>query len=345
VLDFFTKFTLPIWMDTTLKTWVGDNFAKFQGFTEDTVTEFIIASAKRAKSEHQLLQSLQENCNLPDSDEAGHFVSALYNKFPRKSEPVKDTKKQEVMELLERNAQYTMLEPKEKKRKREKEKVVELESVAKGKSFRKRDADDKAKAWEVLDASEDELSEPEIPPEDYESERERDLRERDELDKRIRERDFLEKSSSQQIPKKDKIEITKDQLPSLRERSRQEYLKHRERERLIRLKQEIEDEERLFGSERRTKKEIKELERKKKVLQLAMEMEGTKGTYEGYQMPDDYITEKGKIDSRKKEALLYQRYDNKKSEKDALISEQQKWEESKVLQANVRFQKLWQDLV
>ena len=108
-------------------------------------------------------------------------------------------------------------------------------------------------------------------------------------------------------------------MSSIREKSRQQYLKQRERQKLLQLKQEIEDEERLFQHEKRTKKEIKDLEAKKKMLRIAMEMEDTPGQYQGYQMPDE---------QKPTELMTSNKYQQEKQK-----SEQSVWEESRIQSA------------
>ena len=120
----------------------------------------------------------------------------------------------------------------------------------------------------------------------------------------------------------------KDLMPSLRDRSRFEYLKKREEEKLALLEQEIRDEEELFASESLTKQEQMALEKKKTLLKLAKDRLAIDTNYDGYTMPEDYITEKGKLDKKKQDALLYSRYQDKNKSKDKIVTEQDEWEES-----------------
>jgi len=117
-------------------------------------------------------------------------------------------------------------------------------------------------------------------------------------------------------------------LPSLREHARQEYLRKREEQRLALLEQAVADEEYLFQGERYTKKEKKELEYKKEVLRLAKERMSISDKVDGYQMPEDYITEKGKLDKKKQDSVLYKRYEEE--DPSQFISEQDQWEQEQV---------------
>jgi pre-mRNA-splicing factor ATP-dependent RNA helicase DHX16 len=130
----------------------------------------------------------------------------------------------------------------------------------------------------------------------------------------------------------DDREVRQAMMPQLRDRSRAEYLKKREDEKLRLLALEIKDEEFLFANEELTKDEIKELQKKKLVLQLAQERLAINDTYDGYVMPEDYITEKGKIDKKKQDALLYKRYQDKsnKTEIDTFVTDQHEWEDNQI---------------
>lgn len=75
-------------------------------------------------------------------------------------------------------------------------------------------------------------------------------------------------------------------LPDIRDRSRQEYLKLREQQRLELLRQEIQDEAFLFGDQRLSKKEIAEHEYKKEVLRLAEARMKIDAKEDGYVMPE-----------------------------------------------------------
>ncbi|KAJ1918310.1 hypothetical protein IWQ60_007532, partial [Tieghemiomyces parasiticus] len=121
----------------------------------------------------------------------------------------------------------------------------------------------------------------------------------------------------------------------LRERSRQEYLRKREQSRLELLRGQIEDEEQLFQGMKLTDAERERLEYQREVLRLAEERKDIKVGVEGYVMPEDYITEKGKIDRKRKEQVLYQRYQEPDrrgpgATSGASRSEQEQWEERQI---------------
>lgn len=186
----------------------------------------------------------------------------------------------------------------------------------------------------------------EMEDEDTRRERQRveDLKERDAFADRIRERDkektkkIIEDRSSKtsgdaaEAAKRrllaDDADARKVAMPGLREHSRQEYLKKRELQRVELLRAEIADEESLFRGMKVTKKEQANLERRKQVLRLIEERLGLEEHYDGYQLPEDYITEQGKIDKKKKESVLYKRYEENKAKDDQFVTDIDQWEAS-----------------
>lgn len=163
-----------------------------------------------------------------------------------------------------------------------------------------------------------------------ERERERDAKERDEFAERLRQKEkdkqkkVVEDRSSKSVGAAeaasrrhlgDDLAARVAAMPSLRERSRQEYLTKREIQQVELLRREIQDDENLFHGMKVSKREQRELEYKKEVLKLAEERMRIDDRYDGYQLPDDYFTEQGKIDKKKKESVLYQRYEDAKENK------------------------------
>ena len=117
-------------------------------------------------------------------------------------------------------------------------------------------------------------------------------------------------------------------LPSLRLHSRQEYLTKRELQQIELLRKEIADDEALFSGMKISKRERRDLEQKKEVLKLVEARLKINDKYEGYQLPEDYITEQGKIDKKKKENALYKRYEDAKPKDDQFVTDVDQWEAS-----------------
>ena len=175
-------------------------------------------------------------------------------------------------------------------------------------------------------------------------ERDQDLRERDEFAERVKKRDkdktkkIVEDRSSKQsgaaAEAAQRRQLADDSvartiaMPSLRERSRQEYLTKRELQQVELLRKEIADDEALFRGMRISKREQRELDRKKEVLRLVEERLKIDDKWDGYMLPEDYITEQGKIDKKRKENVLYQRYEDAKPKDDQFVTDVDQWEAS-----------------
>ncbi|MCJ1273457.1 hypothetical protein MMC21_001248 [Puttea exsequens] len=117
-------------------------------------------------------------------------------------------------------------------------------------------------------------------------------------------------------------------MPDLRERSRQEYLRKREAERLALLRKQVyEETQELRSNPDLTRREKEEFAKNREVLRIAEERLKIDDHRDGYVMPEDYITEKGKIDRRKKEEALYKRYvDRDEHGQERYVTEQEEWE-------------------
>ncbi len=238
--------------------------------------------------------------------------------------------------------------PKEKRPKEKKER---------DRHTRKRDYDDKEwesdeeekarKRYRVDDSAMDvEEPEPEFPEEDEAERKERerldDLKDRDAFAERVRDRDrertkkIVEDRSSKKsgaaAEAAERRQLADDAdargiaLPNLRLHSRQEYLTKREIQQIELLRKEIADDEALFSGMKISKRERRELDRKKELLKLVEERMKINDTYDGYQLPEDYFTEQGKIDKEKKKNALYRRYEEAKPKDDQFVTDVDQWE-------------------
>lgn len=208
----------------------------------------------------------------------------------------------------------------------------------------KRARTDSGEGERVGEEEEEEEKEEELDEEaKAERERLRDLKERDEFANRLKKKDeektkkLVEDRSSTKDAKllahrralADDAKARASALPDLRLRSRQEYLKKREMETLVLLrKQVIEEQAELRSNPNLTRREKEDFEKNKEVLRLAEERLRVDDHLDGYQLPEDYLTEKGKIDRKKKEEVLYKRYiDRGDDGKERFVTEQEEWEQ------------------
>lgn len=297
------------------KTWVSDRVLSTLGISEPTVVDYMISKAKSCSSGSSLLEELVKVADIPSDPKVLEFLNDLVQRVPQKRKTIRPKE-----DVLEKNIRYSLLTVEELPE------DVKLGTVKKKKSFKKR-------AKEDVDSSSN--SDADVKIKD-------DIRERDEFAARLKERDKLktknveEKKYStreeKEAAERKRLALDREArlkgLPDLRVRSRQEYLKKREEQRLELLSKKIQDEEMLFKGEELTYKERQELELNKQVLKLTKERLQLAEKIEGYVMPEDYITEKGKIDSKKQKDLLYGRYkDTKHATQEA---EQDSWEQGQI---------------
>ncbi|EAW06287.1 putative mRNA splicing factor RNA helicase (Cdc28) [Aspergillus clavatus NRRL 1] len=216
--------------------------------------------------------------------------------------------------------------------------------VARGGEF----AESPAKRTRLQDGSaspsrreEEEEDEEELDPETRkELERKRDLAERDEFAKRLASKDdgkskkkiVEDRTRTSEAARRralaDDATARAAVMPDLRLRSRQEYLKKRETERLALLRRQVAEEAaELRDNPNLTRREREEFARNREVLRIAEERLRIDDHRDGYMMPEDYITEKGKIDRKKKEEALYKRYvDRDEYGQERFVTEHEEWE-------------------
>ncbi|CAE6457805.1 unnamed protein product, partial [Rhizoctonia solani] len=349
-----------------------------------TTTDFVIASASRAKS----ADALHAVLSLPDTADGHRFAHEVFSRAPRRSKgkhSAADSRRdaeQKTKEMRNKNFGFLLEDdpgtslPSKKSSKRKEERKEESAHSAhsahsepkssgrKERHTRKRDADgrdwesdeeekDRKRRREEEDqehyaraqaASGEEDEDEELVDEETrkEEERLRDAKERDDFAKRVRDRDrdktkkVVEDKSSratgaaaeaaQRRSLADDAAARVAAMPGLRERSRQEYLSKREIQQIELLRKEIADDEALFRGMKITKREQRDLDYKKQVLALAESRMKIKDKYEGYQLPDEYENEQGKIDKKKKENVLYQRYEEAKEGQ--FVTDIDQWEEA-----------------
>jgi pre-mRNA-splicing factor ATP-dependent RNA helicase DHX16 len=91
---------------------------------------------------------------------------------------------------------------------------------------------------------------------------------------------------------------------------------------------EIEDEKILFRNQKMSKRELEDFERKKELIKIMEARQRIDEGTDGYMMPDDYITEQGRIDKQKRKNALYQRYEEAKPVEGQFVTDVDQWEAS-----------------
>lgn len=180
-----------------------------------------------------------------------------------------------------------------------------------------------------------------------EKERQKDIEEREAFSKRLREKDGgKSRRNERDGESSSRRKLAEDAaardaaLPDLRERSRQEYLKKREVERLALLRKQVAEETaELQSGVRLSDREKADFAKNREILRLAEERLKVDDHRDGYVMPEDYITEKGKLDRRKKEDALYKRYvDRDEYGREKFVTEHEEWEREQTAKAKAQIQ-------
>ncbi|KAF1984409.1 putative ATP-dependent RNA helicase [Aulographum hederae CBS 113979] len=231
----------------------------------------------------------------------------------------------------------------------------------KSKKMRRRNDEDFEDRWADEEHSELEEEESERerdekvsapPSEDELDELDKDQKERKEFEKRLQAKD--DKSTKKLVEDRSSTKEGKDAanrrrladndaerkkaISDLRLRSRQDYLGKREAMQLALLRKQVADE----ADEERanpdlTKAELDEFARNRETLRLAEERLRIDDHLEGYAMPEDYITEKGKIDKKRKEEALYKRYvDRDEYGREKFVTEHEEWEKEQESKARAQ---------
>ncbi|GAK66928.1 pre-mRNA splicing factor [Moesziomyces antarcticus] len=313
--------------DSDLRRWISDNSLRFFGLSQSSIIDFIQVSASSAATPSDLFQSLT-SLGLPSTEDARGFVQQLHQRVPRASHSRSSaapktaasqdgakSKKRYGLLLDDDGEEELAIKPEKKKKKRK-----EVKEPAPAEATSSRPSRSPSPRRSPSGAGSDDES--------RELARLKDLAERDEFARRMRDKDksstrnMVEDRTSSRNPEAaarrllaEDDEARSAAMPSLRDRSRQEYLAKRAQQRMELLRLEIADEERFFRGMKMTRREQRDLDYKKEVLRLAEERARIDDADAGYVMPEDYITEKGKLDTAKKEQALYQRYNDARAER------------------------------
>ncbi|KAL9084284.1 MAG: hypothetical protein Q9159_005329 [Coniocarpon cinnabarinum] len=158
----------------------------------------------------------------------------------------------------------------------------------------------------------------------------RDKRERQELEQKLREKDKTgtKKAGADRNGAPGGRDAAKTDLKDERIKSRQQYLQKREAERLALLRKQVAEQD----EEEKTNPDLSSKEREqfaldRQTLALAEQRLRIDDHIDGYTLPEDYITEKGKLDRRRKEEALNRRHiDRDEYGREKYITEHDQWE-------------------
>jgi len=312
---------------------------------------------------------------MSDSPDTQAFAAQVYSLLPRKTKPksVKPTVQanSKYAYVIEDEAESSTSARKEKKKSKNCDGIA---AVKFGRSSRKRDTegnweDEPEEEQEVKrarfdspphDGANGEVNVEETEEERAERERLEDLAERDAFAERIKEKDrdrtkklVTDRSTKSQggLEAEKRAVLADDRearqavIDDLRLHSRQEYLTKRESQRLDLLKLEIEDEKILFRNQKMSKRELSEYEKKKELIRIMEARQRIDDGMDGYMLPDDYITEQGRIDKKKRQNALYQRYEEGKPIEGQFVTDVDQWEASQTDKTSMKTGALDKELV
>lgn len=353
-----------------LRVWISDNLHALVGFSEPNLVHYLSGLGKRASSAQELISELVK-LELPSSSETVKFAEDLFRRFPRKSTGPNSYKQaeREAAAFARKQKHYQLLDDDnddvhdivhEKQLKKDAPHVGSNGSMPKKgpKHIRKRPADvyddeDDVGAGRLskerrVQNDNDDNDEDEDDEAQREREREEDQREREALEKRLREKDeastkrLMEPKMTfreeEEAKRRAEAEERKELLPTLREASRQVYLKSREQKKIDELRDQIEDEQYLFEGVQLTAKEKEEHRYRKTVLELAKQGTEDIDKIEEYRMPEAYDKE-GRVKQDRRFAVAMERYKDVDGETDKLnpFAEQEAWEEHQIGKARLKF--------
>ncbi|KAJ8107090.1 hypothetical protein ONZ43_g6845 [Nemania bipapillata] len=243
------------------------------------------------------------------------------------------------------------------------------ETDKKSKSIRKRGHDDYDDRWgdeepEPTPSSDERADEPEFQEsapkrvklnhddgagddEGADSDTAKDEAEREAFSRRLKERDQGKSKNTEGRAEKerqrqaDEIAANRAAMPELRERSRQDYLKKRETEQRKFLESQVaRDNAELQSGVKLSKREKADMAKRKETLDLAKARLRIDDHRDGYYIPEDYITEKGKIDKKRKEEALNKRHvERDEYGQEKFVTEHDEWEREQTLKAKAQIKR------
>uniref|UniRef100_A0A7M5UD86 RNA helicase n=2 Tax=Clytia hemisphaerica TaxID=252671 RepID=A0A7M5UD86_9CNID len=304
--------------DIDLQNYVSDKLHEVLGMSDKNVVHYLIGLGKKTDDVEKYVKEL--NNVLGDEGNFQSVAKDIWNRIPRavKGENMNRVKERIAKAEEVENQSYKMLSDTD-----EEDLVIRPTKVKK----KKKDREKKKKKKDNTSSSE----------EDEEKHRLRDLRERDEYAERVKKRDkdktrnVTEKSDKKaydeakkrlQMEEKDRRSL----IPNLRDRARKDYVMKRKGEKVESLKEELDEDEKMFDERDLTEREKLERKYKKKIYKIATDYAEVEKEVkvQRYVMPSD---KDGYVDT----------FEDKTVTDGSFVSEQHRWEDSKLDTAVMRF--------
>lgn len=150
------------------------------------------------------------------------------------------------------------------------------------------------------------------------------------------------RSRSPRLSKRDDTKKAPDPaVDDLRLKSRYAYLAKREAEKLALLRKQVAEETaELRSGVRLSEKEKAEFAKNREILSLAEERARIDDYQDGYRLPENYLTESGKLDGKKKHDALYRRHVEKDEfGQEKHVTEYEEWEREQADKARSQIQR------
>ncbi|XP_028254707.1 pre-mRNA-splicing factor ATP-dependent RNA helicase DHX16 [Parambassis ranga] len=340
----------------TLEQWVNDRLHDILGLSDRYVSQFMIGMARKASNAEDFVARLEQTGTIDIDQTVAAFAKELFAKVPRTQPAEKPSRlmERQAIEMERKNQTYTLLEDSEdeedavrekqkgKKKSKDKDRGNKRKHIRQKRGSESSSEDEAPKGGQGENKAATKEEEEEEEWEKEERERLQDIEERDAFAQRVREKDKdktrniaerTDKKAYEEAQKRLKMaeDDQKNMLPELRKRSRWDYLKKREAEKLEDLEAEIIDEEYLFTTDHMTEREKKELQYKRTLLDLAKDYKkaGAKEQEERknrYYMPEE----------RRSKEVPQQELELEEAPME-LGGEQGRWEEERLKTASLSF--------
>lgn len=332
--------------DKELYNWASDKLHESLGLSDKCVVEYLVTLAGKTSDKAKYLGKLGDV--VGDDPRISAVAEELWMKIPRKekTESANRIKEREALAMQKKYSSYQMLSDHDdedealnsKKKKSKESKKKHKKNIRKRKHSESDSSDEDDNAVREKTKSKHVSKGGDYSSDDMEEIREKDIKERDEYAERLRKKDEKKtrklKDDGSKIDEektKRKEDMSKEEynkmMQDLRKTARKDYVKKRKSEKLEELRDDIEDDERLFDSRELTERERLERDYKKKVYKLAREYDevGQVQRVNRYVMPKDDV----QIMDNLEEEMGINEPGN--------LSEQKRWEENKIGHAMMQF--------
>ncbi|KAL6221915.1 hypothetical protein ACLB2K_005307 [Fragaria x ananassa] len=280
--------------DSNLKTWVSDKLMTLLGYSQPVIVYHIIAVTKQATSPAGVVDMLVKSGWSSTAETTSLFAEEIFAKVPHKASV--DLNQNIKPPRVFRRKRYELVDDDEEEQEPKQEERKKRRTCA----------------------------------EDYEEE---DQRAREQLERNLKEKDkaATRKLTDKPNPNRRRSSSNADHdIEALRERSRQEYLKKREQMKLEQIRDEVEDEKKLFECDKMTEAEKRRNKYKEQVLKLVDKYEAKDDGVNQYRIPEAYNDMESGVNQKKRLSVAFERYKDEEVKKVGAHAEQEAWEDHQI---------------